>query len=174
MGERAVGEEINKLMLSDYHVYHDLLKKPEDPENRSNIDHIIVGRTGVYAVETKARTIVELKHGGRDDKVTFNGNTLKFPNWENSKDVTQARNHATWLTAYLKSELGLEVEVRGILILPGWNVESKVYNRALRVLEGGRREIKSAIETDTEELLDEQQIKIIVDHFEERCRDVEW
>ena len=37
-GEMAVGEELNRLMLDGYHVYHDF------PADRFNIDHILVGR----------------------------------------------------------------------------------------------------------------------------------
>jgi hypothetical protein len=49
-GERAVGEEINQLMLNGCHVFHDF---PADP--KWNIDHIIVAPSGVHVVETKTR-----------------------------------------------------------------------------------------------------------------------
>lgn len=49
-GEMAAGEELNRLMFDGYHVYHDF------PAVRFNIDHILVGPPGVFAVETKARS----------------------------------------------------------------------------------------------------------------------
>jgi hypothetical protein len=45
-GEMAAGEEVNRLMLDGYCVYHDF------PAEQFNIDHILVGTSGVYAVET--------------------------------------------------------------------------------------------------------------------------
>lgn len=48
--EMAVAQELNHLMLDGYHVYHDF------PAERFNIDHIVVGPAGAFAIETKART----------------------------------------------------------------------------------------------------------------------
>ena len=48
-GELAVGQELNQLLREGYEVYHDF------PADKFNIDHIIIGPAGVYAVETKAR-----------------------------------------------------------------------------------------------------------------------
>ena len=49
-GEIAVGQELNHLMRDGYFVYHDF------PAGNFNIDHIVVGSPGVFAVETKARS----------------------------------------------------------------------------------------------------------------------
>jgi TIR domain/Nuclease-related domain len=48
VGERAVAEELNQLMLEGCHVFHDVPMEPY-----GNVDHVIVARTGIYAVETK-------------------------------------------------------------------------------------------------------------------------
>ena len=51
-GERLVGETINWLMKDGFDVFHDY---PIDPNGKSgNIDHIVVGPNGVFAIETKA------------------------------------------------------------------------------------------------------------------------
>ena len=47
--ERAVGQELNQLMLDGFRVFHDF------PAGEFNIDHIVVGKTGIFAVETKGR-----------------------------------------------------------------------------------------------------------------------
>jgi len=49
-GEIAVGQELNQLMRDGYLVYHDF------PAGKFNIDHIVVGPPGVFAIETKARS----------------------------------------------------------------------------------------------------------------------
>jgi hypothetical protein len=48
VGERAVAEELNQLMLEGCHVFHDVPMEPY-----GNVDHVIVARTDIYAVETK-------------------------------------------------------------------------------------------------------------------------
>ncbi len=51
-GELAVGQELNQLLREGYEVYHDF------PADKFNIDHIVAGPTGVYAVETSDRVRV--------------------------------------------------------------------------------------------------------------------
>jgi hypothetical protein len=49
-GELATAQELNQLMRHGYYVFHDL-----QAEN-FNIDHIVIGPAGVFAVETKSRS----------------------------------------------------------------------------------------------------------------------
>ena len=49
-GEVTVGQELNQLLRDGYCVYHDI------PADKFNIDHIVVGKKGVFAIETKARS----------------------------------------------------------------------------------------------------------------------
>lgn len=48
--EAATGEELNQLARRGFWVFHDV------PGERFNIDHVVVGPTGVFAVETKGRS----------------------------------------------------------------------------------------------------------------------
>ncbi len=48
--EMAVGQELNNPMCAGYRVYNDV------PAEGLNIDHVVVGRNGVFAVETKGRS----------------------------------------------------------------------------------------------------------------------
>ena len=48
-GERLVGEELNQLLAKGYRVFHDV------PFNGYNVDHVAVGSSGVFVVETKTR-----------------------------------------------------------------------------------------------------------------------
>jgi hypothetical protein len=49
-GELATAEELNQLMRYGYYVYHDF------PADRFNIDRVVIGPAGVFAVETKTRS----------------------------------------------------------------------------------------------------------------------
>lgn len=48
-GEFLVGEELEKLYKEGFHVFHDYYSV-----GRGNVDHFIVGPSGVFAIETKA------------------------------------------------------------------------------------------------------------------------
>ena len=46
-GERAVGQHLERLRESGIHIFHDV------PGDGFNIDHVLVGEQGIFAVETK-------------------------------------------------------------------------------------------------------------------------
>lgn len=50
-GELATGEELNKLMLDGCRVFHDV------PIKYGNVDHVVIGESGVYCVNTKMQGI---------------------------------------------------------------------------------------------------------------------
>ena len=51
-GERAVCGALSRLALSGYHHLDDL-KWRADPDNRANVDHLVIGPSGVYVVDAK-------------------------------------------------------------------------------------------------------------------------
>ena len=129
MGERAVGEELNQLMLDGFRVFHDF---PADEQ--WNIDHVLVGSQGVYIVETKARRKQQGPAGHQDHVVIYNGQTLKFPHCEDQHGLQQASRNARWLGNFLSSATGEPVTVRPILTFPGWYIELQTKDTSLRVL----------------------------------------
>lgn len=164
LGERAVGEELNQLMLMGCRVYHDV---PNDPYG--NIDHVLIAPSGVYAVETKGRRKKETT--GKDaHKVTFDGRSLQFGEGPSeSKCLDQAKQQASRLSDWLSKSVGEAVEVHPVLALPGWFVERKgrgevivVSGRAVKTLVKGRS------------VLDAPKIERIAYQLDQRCRDVEF
>jgi len=73
--ERAVGQELNQLMLDGYRIYHDF------QADNFNIDHIAIGENGVFAIETKGRPKPDRGRGQEDAKVTYDGQSMQFPTW---------------------------------------------------------------------------------------------
>ena len=117
-GERAVGEELNRLMLTGCRVFHDV---PNDPYG--NTDHVLVAPSGVYAVETKARRKKEAA-GRNAHKVTFDGRSLRFADGPTESGcLDQARQQASRLSDWLSKAVGEPVAVHPVLALPGWFVE---------------------------------------------------
>ena len=66
-----------------------------------NIDHILVGITGVYAIETKARRKADKEKSNEHHVVEYNGKVLSFPGWNETKPLEQALRQAKWLSKKL-------------------------------------------------------------------------
>ena len=160
--EKAVGQELNMLMPQGCYVYHDV------PGESFNIDHVVVGPAGVFAVETKGRSKVKRNQGAADAKVVFDGQQLIFPTWAETDPLDQSRRQAKWLTRYLSSACGFEVADRPALAIAGWFIERQqpsdvlIFNgkppRFMAVPENGNR-------------LSGQEIMAIKHQVEQRCRD---
>ncbi len=167
-GEVAVGEQLNQLMLQGYRMFHDV---PGD--KAFNVDHVVVGPAGVFAVETKTRTKKESRDGKADYKVTFDGKKLSFDcdkGRYNTKFLEQTRRNAEWLSALLTKSTAEKIPVKGVLVLPGWFV-----NRTGRadVLVMNHREVRTLPKAGTTEPLRPDQVQRIVYQLEQRCRNVE-
>jgi hypothetical protein len=115
-GEMAVAEELNKLMLHGYRVYHDF------PADKFNIDHILIGPAGVFAVETKTRSKRKSRSGKFAAEVTYDGSKLSFPSGYDVDALSQVKGQAVWLGKWLTGAVGERVGVEPILTLPGWYV----------------------------------------------------
>ena len=115
--ELAVGQELNQLMLDGYRVFHDF------PAEKFNIDHVVVGPKGIFAVETKGRAKPDKNRGTEDATVIFDGQCLKFPGWREKEPIEQAKRQAMWLAKWLSSAVGEDVKVTPVLAIPGWYVK---------------------------------------------------
>jgi hypothetical protein len=114
--ELAAAEELNRLMRDGYHVFHDF------PAETFNIDHILVGPAGVFAVETKGRTKLR-KGGDKDHVVRYDGQRLMFAGRLDGRPLEQARRQAAWLSKWLRNVTGEAAFVVPALTIPGWFLE---------------------------------------------------
>jgi hypothetical protein len=116
--ELAVGQELNLLMRHGFYVFHDVNLK--NTINEFNIDHVVVGKTGVFAVETKGRSKPTDNIGKDSSKVNFDGKKLVFPQWEETEPVEQAKRQAAALQKWLSSAVGEPITTKAVIVLPGW------------------------------------------------------
>ncbi|RJX34757.1 MAG: NERD domain-containing protein [Desulfurivibrio sp.] len=117
--ERAVGQELNQLMLNGCRVYHDF------SGDGFNIDHIVIGANGVFAIETKGRSKTDMAKGQDAVKVVYDGHMLRFPTWSEQEPIVQAKRQAAWLSNWLSMAVGEKVSVTPALALAGWFVDRK-------------------------------------------------
>ncbi len=163
-GEVAVAQELNQLMRQGVALFHDV------PGEGFNIDHVLVGTRGVYAIETKARTKSNRDKGSAGAKVISDGKGLSFPGWKETRPLEQAASQAKWLARWLGSAVGERIEVRPGLALPGWFVE-RTGHAGVHVFnpKNGGFLVKGWLK----EPLSVELVKRIEHQLEQRCRNVE-
>lgn len=118
--ERATAQEIGPALAGNNRVFHDL------QAGDFNIDHVVVTPAGVFAVESKSRLKPPAGQGAAGARVAYDGKTLSFPGWQESRPLEQARRQAVWLRRHLAEATGKTFPVLAVLALPGWFIERKV------------------------------------------------
>ena len=124
--EKAIGQALSGLMKYGFHVYHDL------QAGDFNIDHIAIGPTGVFSIETKGRSKAA-KTGNSNWKVDFDGKKLIFPGWEETKPIDQAVNQARWLKQFIQKSTAEQIKVTPVIALPGWYITRKAKSEILTI-----------------------------------------
>lgn len=110
-GEVSVAKVLEELP-KDFKVIHDV-----NVDDKFNIDHLVIGPTGIFTIETK-------NHIGR---VTNNGDTLLINNKLFEKDIIkQAINESYYIKEKIKNSLNLNVYVKPVIVFanPKTYVES--------------------------------------------------
>lgn len=163
-GEVAVGQELNQLLAQGFRVYHDF------PAGKFNVDHVVIGPTGIFAVETKARAKPNSGDGKADARVEFHGTELRFPGWKETAPIDQAVRQAEALSKWLASAVGEPVAVRPVVALPGWYV---VTVKPGEVLVFNGKNYRSVFpKVLPPKRLDDKLIQQIAHQIEQKCRSV--
>jgi hypothetical protein len=125
-GERVVGQFLERLRQHGFQVFHDVVG------DGFNVDHVLIGPSGVFTVETKTWS----KPISGNAQVTFDGETLKIGTLSPDRDpIVQARAQASWLKQLLQESTGRKFETRPVIVFPGWFVANSGGFHDLWVLE---------------------------------------
>ena len=118
--ELTIGRQLERLG-TEYELIHDL------QTGRGNIDHICVGPTGVFAIETNA-------HSGTisyTDKLLINGQPPE-------KDfIKQVQAETYYLRDLLRQKLGREYSIIGILEFPHAKIDDSIRGPKQKIWIGG-------------------------------------
>jgi hypothetical protein len=157
--EEAIGQELNYLMPLGFRVFHDI------PCKDFNVDHVVVGASGLFVVETKGRS-----KPLEESAVTFDGERLQFPGWREVTPVKQVVASTRWLEEWISSAIGEQVRATSVLAIPGWYIERKTSDRSVLTVNGKKmagvfQTFGSPLSLDT--------VQRIAHQLEERCRTVE-
>lgn len=118
-GELATAQLLTPLLSEGWQLFHDL------PMKRGNIDHVLVGPTGVYAIETKYRSKRQSLKGKEGAQADYDGKAIRFAGGATEQlPVQQAQAVAGELSKWLHGKVGEQVSVVPVVALPGWFVKS--------------------------------------------------
>lgn len=114
-GEKAVGQFLEGLRHDGYYVFHDIVGQD------FNVDHVVIGPTGVFTVETKTwkkprqgKPVIKVE----GETLTANGLT------PDRSPVVQAKAQANWIKGVLSESTGKTYPVRPVVLFPGWFIEA--------------------------------------------------
>lgn len=155
-GELKAAEALEELRSVGYRVFHDLVR------NGFNIDHVVVGPGGVFAVETKFR-------GGSGEIEFRNGEGLFVGGFLEEKDsLRQARGNAREMRQFIKENCGLNCWVNPLVVFVGdWRVKNRWRETDARVLTADQ--IGRFFDQRQPELT-KNEIKLIASHLERSVR----
>lgn len=131
--ELAVGQELEQLIrpaAHPYYVFHDV------PTDSFTIDHVVVTPHGVFVVETRARTKAVGSNGQELTEVYVERERLRFPHWQERRPLHKTRQATQWVAQWLEKNCGTSVPVRGVLVLPGWQIDTSDAADDVLVLSG--------------------------------------
>jgi hypothetical protein len=122
-GELKVAEALDQLRAYGYTPIHDVVGK------NFNIDHVLVGPAGVFAVETKFRS-------GRGQIEFRNGEGLFVDGRAEEKDcLAQATGNAAEVRKLIREHCGINRWVKALVVFVGdWRVKNNWRDTDIRVL----------------------------------------
>lgn len=168
LGEREVAENLEPLLAEGYAIFHDM--PCEGAKKDFNIDHVVVGPTGLFAIETKTRRKGRAREGYKEYEVVYDGRRLIWPWAEEDFALVQAQNAAEWLTQWVHKMTGKSIVAKPVLALPGWFVTTKALGP---VSVQNAKNLPSCIRGKGKPVLSADDIKLIRLQLDNRCRDVE-
>lgn len=179
-GERYVAAELAPLAAKGYHIFHDFIfdMVPGGDETNFNIDHIVVGPEGVFAIETKAKR--KLKKTSVNEltpyEIAIEGTcvedtTLRFSDGStDNKPIAQAIRQAESLQRWL-SKSGITLEVRPLVVFPGWMVKSKQWKKL--GVQSAKNIASRLPDLGKGRRLSTQEVQQIAARLEDKCRNIE-
>jgi hypothetical protein len=151
-GERKVAELLDDLRESGYRIVHDIVG------NGFNIDHVVIGPAGVFAVETKYRS-------GWGEIEFRNGEGLFVGGRKEENDpLSQARGNAKAVNQLIKEMCGLYKWVTPLVVFVGdWKIKNKWRDTDTRVF--STDQVVRYFE-DQQPELKRSEIRLIASHLE--------
>ena len=119
----AVGHQLQQISAGANRVFHDVAT------SAGVVDHVLVGQTGVYAINVVAR------RGGKNASARLQDNAVRFSGRSDVISVVDLMASATRLEKEIAQILGHKVRVRSVIAVPGWEIGEQSSDKHLLVNE---------------------------------------
>jgi hypothetical protein len=143
----AVGHSLQRIASGHGRVFHDVAT------SAGMVDHVIVGQSGIYAVNVVAR------RSSRTGGVQLHGNELHFMPRDHTESIVELAAKSTRLERDFRQLLKNSVRVRSVIAVPGWDVQNQngeghlvVNERTLPMLRGWKDEADYLMNEDVDVL----------------------
>ena len=143
----AVGHSLQRIATGHGRVFHDVVT------SAGVVDHVIVGQSGIYAVNVVAR------RSSRKGGVQLSGNELHFMPRDHTASIVGIAAKTTRLERDFRQLLKNSVRVRSVVAVPGWDVQNQsgdghlvVNERTLPMLRGWKDEADYLMNEDVDAL----------------------
>ena len=143
----AVGHSLQRIATCHGRVFHDVVT------SEGIVDHVIVGQSGIYAVNVVAHRAM------RRETVHLSDHELHFKPGETTIPIADIAAKTTKLEQEFRDLLRNSVRVRSVIAVPGWHAESQsneghlvVNERTLPMLRGWRDEADYLMDEDVQTL----------------------
>jgi hypothetical protein len=164
LGEQTMGDLLGRLAREGYRIFHDV-----PGSGNWNVDHVAVGRGGIFAIETKCRMKRPVR-GKAEQDVMVDADVIRFPGYSDLRTVAQARRNAEWVAKEFSEAVGEDLRVKPVVALPGWFVVKPSKEWSVWVLSG--KMVPSWIEGEPQGI-SEELVRRVSYQLDRRCRDVE-
>lgn len=142
-GEKAVGQFLERLRVQGAQVFHDI------EGEKFNLDHVVIHRSGIYVVETKMMS----KPGRGKTELEFDGIQIKYHGKAIMGDpITQVNAASYWLSELLTESTGRKIPVRGVVVFPGWYINTSDAGRRTKVWVLNPKALPTFIENQPDQL----------------------
>ena len=143
----AVGHQLQQISTGANRVFHDVVT------TAGVVDHVLVGRTGIYAVNVVAR------RAGKNGSAILRGNNLSFSNRQEQTPLVKITASTARLEKEICHLLGHKIRVRSVIAVPGWDIGEQanenhllVNERTIAMLRGWKDQSDYLMNEDVDEL----------------------
>ena len=143
----AVGHQLQNIATGANRVFHDV------ETSAGVVDHVLVGQTGIYAVNVVAR------RGGKNGSTVLSGGDLTFTGSDKTTAVVDVTASTTRLEKEICRLLGHKIRVRSVIAVPGWEIGAQasenhllVNERTIAMLRGWRDQSDYLMNEDVDAL----------------------
>jgi hypothetical protein len=146
----AVGHQLQKISTGANRIFHDVRT------SAGIVDHVLVGRSGIYAINVVAR------RGRKNGNATLRDSYLSFSNAEERTPVVDITASTARLEKEICRLLGHKIRIRSVIAVPGWNIGEQasqkhllVNERTIPMLRGWRDQSDYLMDEDVDALHEE-------------------